>query len=155
MDLVAAVRSRGDEVWRGRSTYLSRGASASGGEPADLEVGIGDVAQAAVRRVPEDAGRRYARVSGDADPIHLWGPTAQAFGFPRAIAHGMWVEARALAALSGRLPESFSVDVEFRESLPLPSTVTLSTAVRDGGWHLAVRNQSSGRDHVLGVVRPL
>ncbi|MFC7574387.1 MaoC family dehydratase [Klenkia terrae] len=116
---------------------------------------IGDVAQAAVWRVPDDAGRRYAKVSGDVNPIHLSGLTAKAFGFERAIAHGMWVKARALAALSGRLPSSFSVDVAFKKPLFLPSTATLSTAARDGGWDLAVRNQKSGQDHVLGRIRPL
>ena len=103
------------------------------GEPTDLEVAIGDVAPAAVWRVPEDAGRRYAQVSGDVNPIHLSRLTARAFGFPRAIAHGMWVKARALAALSGRLPSAFSVDVAFRKPLLLPSTVTLSTAARTAG----------------------
>ncbi|SDF68635.1 MaoC family dehydratase [Klenkia brasiliensis] len=155
VDLVASVRSRGDEVWRGRSTYLARGASAPVGEPTDLEVEIGDVAQAAVWRVPDDAGRRYAKVSGDVNPIHLSGLSAKAFGFKRAIAHGMWVKARALAALSGRLPESFRVDVGFRKPLFLPSTVALSTGQRDGGWDLAVRNAKAGTDHVLATVRPL
>ncbi|KQS71203.1 MaoC/PaaZ C-terminal domain-containing protein [Modestobacter sp. Leaf380] len=155
VDLVASVRSRGDEVWRGRSTYLARGATAPGA-PADVpELTIGDVSEAAVWRVPDDAGRRYAKVSGDVNPIHLSGLTAKAFGFKRAIAHGMWVKARALAALSGRLPEAFSVDVAFRKPLFLPSTVALSTGAREGGWDLAVRAQAAGTDHVLGRVRPL
>ena len=107
-------------------------------------------------RVPADAGRRYAAVSGDVNPIHLSGLTAKAFGFPRAIAHGMWVKARALAALSGRLPDAFTIDVAFRKPLFLPSTVDpVDRADRDGGWDLAVRNQKSGPDHVLGRVRPL
>ncbi|WP_245784359.1 MaoC/PaaZ C-terminal domain-containing protein [Geodermatophilus amargosae] len=54
------------------------------------------------------------------NPIHLSGPTARASGFRRAIAHGMWVTARALAALSGRLPDALTVDVGFREPLLLP-----------------------------------
>ncbi|MEI4274166.1 MaoC/PaaZ C-terminal domain-containing protein [Klenkia sp. LSe6-5] len=155
VDLVASVRSRGDEVWRGRSTYLARGSKAPAASvPDDPDLEIGDVAQAAVWRVPDDAGRRYAGVSGDVNPIHLSGLTAKAFGFKRAIAHGMWVKARGLAALSGRLPESFSVDVAFRKPLFLPSTVTLATGQRDGGWDLAVRGAKSGQDHVLGTVRP-
>ncbi|MGY1845226.1 MaoC family dehydratase [Modestobacter sp. SYSU DS0875] len=156
VDLVASVRSRGDEVWRGRSTYLARGATAPDGAPeADVEVPVGDVERVAARwRVPDDAGRRYAKVSGDVNPIHLSGLTAKAFGFKRAIAHGMWVKARALAALSGRLPDAVSVDVGFRKPLFLPSTVTLATAQADGGWDLAVRNEKSGVEHVVGVVRP-
>lgn len=155
VELVASVRSRGDEVWRGWSTYLARGATAPSGSAADLDVGIGEVSEAAVWRVPGDAGRRYAKVSGDVNPIHLSGLTAKAFGFKQAVAHGMWVKARALAALSGRLPAAFSVDVAFRKPLYLPSTVVLSTAAREGGWDLAVRSQQAGTDHVLGRVRPL
>ena len=41
-------------------------------------------------------------VSGDRNPIHMHELTAKAFGFPRAIAHGMWTKARCLAALERR-----------------------------------------------------
>jgi acyl dehydratase len=158
VDLGATVSAGGTEVWRSRSTYLSRGATAPEGAPAsDLDLAVGALERpAATWRVPGDAGRQYARVSGDVNPIHLSGLSAKAFGFKRAIAHGMWVEARALAALSGRLPDAMTVDVVFRKPLLLPSTVTLATApVEGGGWDLAVRNATSGADHLLGTIRPL
>jgi acyl dehydratase len=157
VDLCASVSAGGAEVWRGRSTYLARGASAPEGAPAaDVDVTVGALPEGTIRwRVPDDTGRRYAGVSGDVNPIHLSGLTAKAFGFKRAIAHGMWVQARALAALSGRLPETLVVDVAFKKPLFLPSTVTLSAAPADGGWDLAVRNATSGADHLLGTVRPL
>ncbi len=157
VDLCASVSAGGAEVWRGRSTYLARGAQAPGGAPAsDVRVPVGDLPRVmATWRVPPDAGRRYAKVSGDVNPIHLSGLTAKAFGFKRAIAHGMWVKARALAALAGRLPDALSVDVGFRKPLFLPSTVTLSTAQADGGWDLAVRNATTGTEHLVGTVRPL
>jgi acyl dehydratase len=157
VDLCASVSAGGEEVWRGRSTYLTRGATAPEGAPAaDVEVAVGDLAQpAATWRVPDDAGRRYAKVSGDVNPIHLSRLTAKAFGFKRAIAHGMWVKARALAALSGRLPDAVTADVGFRKPLFLPSTVTLATAqTGDGGWEFAVRNAASGTEHVVGTARP-
>ena len=156
VDLCASVAAGGAEVWRSRSTYLARGATAPEGAPeSDLAVSVGDLERpVATWRVPDDAGRRYARVSGDVNPIHLSGLTAKAFGFKRAIAHGMWVKARALAALSGRLPETMAVDVVFRRPLFLPSTVTLATEAVDGGWDLAVRNAASGAEHLVGTVRP-
>jgi acyl dehydratase len=157
VDLVASVRSAGDEVWHSRSTYLVRGGTAPEGAPeADVDVPVGEVEGVAARwRVPADAGRRYAKVSGDVNPIHLSGLSAKAFGFKRAIAHGMWVKARALAALEGRLPDALTVDVGFRKPLFLPSTVVLSTAARDGGWDLAVRNEKTETEHLVGVVRPV
>jgi acyl dehydratase len=156
VDLCAAVSAGGAEVWRGRSTYLARGASAPDGAPAaDVDVQVGAVDRMAAQwQVPDDAGRRYAKVSGDVNPIHLSALTAKAFGFKRAIAHGMWVEARALAALSGRLPAALTVDVAFRKPLFLPSTVTLSTTAVAGGWDLAVRNAASDTEHLVGTVRP-
>jgi acyl dehydratase len=90
------------------------------------------------------------------NPIHLFGITAKAFGFKRAIAHGMWVKARVLGALGGRLPDALTVDVAFRKPLLIPSTVTLSTGtVGDGGWDLAVRSAGSGSEHMAGTIRPL
>ncbi|MGY1723862.1 MaoC family dehydratase [Blastococcus sp. SYSU DS0533] len=154
--LCASVRSAGAEVWRSRSTYLARGARAPEGAPdSDVTVAVGDLDRAvATWRVPEDAGRRYAKVSGDVNPIHLSGLTAKAFGFKRAIAHGMWVKARVLAALDNRLPEVFTVDVAFRKPLFLPSTVTLSTARAGEGWDAAVRNARSGTEHLVATIRP-
>jgi acyl dehydratase len=156
VDLCASVSAGGAEVWRARSTYLARGATAPAGAPAaDVDVPVGEVERMAAQwRVLDDAGRRYAKVSGDVNPIHLSGLTAKAFGFKRAIAHGMWVEARAVAALSGRLPDAMTVDVAFRKPLFLPSTVTLSTAeVPPGGWDVAVRNAATATEHMVGTIR--
>ncbi len=89
------------------------------------------------------------------NPIHLSGLSAKAFGFKRAIAHGMWVKARVLGALSGRLPDELSIGVAFRKPLFLPSTVTLSTGQAGGGWDFAVRSASTGAEHVVGTIRPL
>jgi acyl dehydratase len=157
VDLCASVSAGGSEVWRGRSTYLARGASAPEGAPeSDVDVHVGHLDKpVATWRVPDDMGRRYAKVSGDVNPIHLSGLTAKAFGFKRAIAHGMWVKARALAALQGRLPDTVSVDVGFRKPLFLPSTVMFTTARAEDGWDFAVRNEKSGAEHLLGTVRPV
>jgi acyl dehydratase len=155
VDLCASVRTGGEEVWRDRSTYLARGAKAPEGAPdSDVEVSVVETHPSATWRVADDAGRRYASVSGDVNPIHLSGLTAKAFGFKRAIAHGMWVKARALAALQGRLPDAVTADVAFKKPLFLPSTVTLSTAESGGGWDFAVRNAKNGAEHLVGTARP-
>lgn len=75
---------------------------------------------------------------------------ARLFGFKRAIAHGMWLKARCLAAFEGKLPDALTADVEFKSPLLLPSTVAFSSA-RDGhGWQFAVSHASSGRPHLSG-----
>jgi acyl dehydratase len=79
--------------------------------------------------VAADIGRRYAAVSGDRNPIHLYGMTAKAFGFPRQIAHGMWTKARCLAALQGRIPDALTVQVAF----PTPGPAADDGRLRLGG----------------------
>ena len=132
LDLVAQARVDDELVWSGRSTYLRRGKPAEPrSEKAELTAQAGAVAFV---RVPENIGRKYASVSGDRNPIHLHALSAKAFGFPKAIAHGMWLKARTLASLEGRLPESFTVDVAFKTPVLLPSAVAIATERAPDGW---------------------
>lgn len=153
VDLVARVDVGGEPVWHGRSTYLARGATVPDGDepppPAPPEAPDGPAV--ATWRVGADTGRRYAGVSGDVNPIHLHPLTARAFGFPRAIAHGMWTAARALSALQGRVPAAITYDVAFGKPLLLPGTVDLHAEPVDGGWHLAVRK--GDRTYLTAIVR--
>ncbi len=76
------------------------------------------------------AGRRYARVSGDYNPIHLWPWTARPFGFRAPILHGYATAARtAHALIAQRLrgdPAALRrMRIAFRAPLPLPSTAVL------------------------------
>ena len=103
--------------------------------------------------MPDDIGRRYAAVSGDRNPIHLHGLAAKAFGFRSAIAHGMWLKARALAALQGRLPEAMTVEVAFKTPVFLPSTIAVAATAAAAGWDLDVRNAGRGKPHLTGTVR--
>jgi len=158
VDLVGEVRAGDELVWEGRSTYLARGATAPPGEPvaeAPLSVDLGPGQRStAIWRVPADQGRRYAAVSGDVNPIHLNPLAARAFGFPRAIAHGMWTKAHALAAVEASLPEAYAVDVAFAKPVLLPSTVGFLAARRGTGWDLALRALSGEAEHLRGTVRP-
>jgi acyl dehydratase len=142
----------GDElVWEESSTILKRGGgSGEGGaaEPrADEELPV-----TATWRLPGDLGRRYASVSGDLNPIHMYPLSARLFGFPTAIAHGMWTKARCLAALDPRLPERFTVEVEFRKPILLPATVEFSEREDAKGIRFVVRGAGKGTPHLYGEV---
>jgi acyl dehydratase len=98
-----------------------------------------------------DLGRRYGSVSGDRNPIHMHALSARLFGFPQAIAHGMWTKARCLAALEARLPDAYTVDVSFRRPILLPSRVTFSAE----GERFAVRSARNPETiHLEGTVTP-
>ncbi|TQS43534.1 MaoC family dehydratase [Cryptosporangium phraense] len=147
-DIVTSAFVGDEPVWHSTATYLRRGSGGSTGTRPDDEV----LPPTAVWRVPAGIGRAYAAASGDRNPIHLHPLTARMFGFPRAIAHGMWVEARCLAALGGRIPDAYRVVVQFGKPLLLPSTVDFGARERDGGWDLSVA--SGGRPHLTGRVEP-
>jgi acyl dehydratase len=157
-DLVAEATVDGELVWSGRSSYLRRGKPAAGTSPSKnesekkpaLEPQSGPVS---LVRVPGDIGRRYGAVSGDRNPIHLHTLTAKAFGFPSAIAHGMWLKARTLASLEGRLPDAYTVDVAFKLPVLLPATVAIAAAADGADWTLDVRSARSGKPHLAGSVR--
>lgn len=103
----------------------------------------------AVWRLPARTGPDYAAVSADRNPIHTSRLGAKLFGFPRQIAHGMWTKARCLAALEGRLPEAYTVDVAFKQPILLPSTVRFTSSPTGGGWEFAV---TSKRPHLTGTI---
>lgn len=66
--------------------------------------------------------RRYARVSGDCNPIHLAAWLARAFGFRRAIAHGMYAVGQAAAGIEVRTGRPVTaITADFRRPIPLPA----------------------------------
>jgi acyl dehydratase len=143
VDVLAEMSAGGEPVWRGSSTYLSR----KGGRSGRRGDGAAAPEASSVWVVPRDIGRRYARVSGDWNPIHISRPAARLFGLPGAIAHGMWTKARCLAALEPR--GAFVVDVRFKKPLVLPAQVGFS--YRDGAF--AVHDVWSGVPHLTGELR--
>ncbi|GAA2435170.1 MaoC family dehydratase [Streptomyces macrosporus] len=159
-DVVAEAEDGGGVVWRSVSTYLRRERGAEGARPrTDVSTGGPREADGPVLderwEVPGSVGRRYAAVSGDRNPIHLHPLAARLFGFPRAIAHGMWTKARCLAALEDRLPDAYRVDVAFRAPILLPARVRFTAARSGSGWEFGVRRDDGGREHLRGEVSPL
>jgi acyl dehydratase len=146
---VVATATRGDEeVWRGVSAYLSKERSAGRREHRDHPPAP---APTATWQVPARVGGDYAAVSGDRNPIHTSRVGARVFGFPRPIAHGMWTKARCLAALEGRLPTAYTVEVSFKLPILLPGHVSFHARPAANGWEFGVDTK---RPHLAGVVTP-
>lgn len=156
-DVVSEARSGDELVWESVSTTLSRGSGA--GE--EQEEGDGDdfagtkfdsLPATAEWELPADLGRRYGAVSGDRNPIHMSEWTAKPLGFPKAIAHGMWTKARALAALEGELPSALEVAVRFKRPILLPGMVSFASSRQDGRIAFAVRDARKATPHLEGLV---
>ena len=117
-DFTTRYEQNGTLVWEEVSTMFARGNTApkEGSKRPAIER-----ATAPKRGVDRNAQRRgehgwrYARVSGDFNPIHLTARTAQMFGFKQAVAHGMWSLGRCLGAAAPHLPSGrIQVDTQFK-----------------------------------------
>ncbi len=151
VDFVTTVDSGGEVVWESSSTYLRRG---HGDAEATAPEGPTDVPTGRVTwRLPADLGRRYAAVSGDHNPIHLYPLTAKALGFPRQIAHGMWSLARCVAAVENRLPDAVTVEVAFKKPILLPGSVAFGVDATAEGLAFALTSPKNGAPHLVGSTR--
>jgi acyl dehydratase len=154
IDLITEARAGGQLAWTETQTLLAR---RSGSRPARPAPGPAAPAGAHVASwaLGPDLGRRYARVSGDYNPIHLSGATARLFGFRRAIAHGMWSLARIAAELQPRLAGGGAVlEVAFKLPVLLPGRVTLCEWPTERGFGFALLDGGGERPHATGTFGP-
>ncbi|WP_158542497.1 MaoC family dehydratase [Lujinxingia litoralis] len=136
-------------VRRGKKRATKKGEAPPSGEAPGTRVSV-------MVDVPEAQGRRYAGVSGDYNPIHLHALTARAFGFPRAIAHGMWTlsrvwaEAQPLLQTEGEL----RLQARFRKPVMLPSRIWIGVReAADGeGLELCCKSPDLSKTHLEGSV---
>ena len=154
-DLVTTLDDQIGPLWKAESRMLCRGVKLEG-EPVDeVLASTLPLTQVAQWQAPADIGRRYAKVSGDYNPIHLSAASAKLFGFPTAIAHGLWNKARTLAALADHLPAAnVEIAVQFMKPVRLPSEVTLlaSAAGSSGDFQLL---GSGELEHMMGRWSPI
>lgn len=142
-------------LWEAESQMLCKGVTLTGEPPEQRSHTALAMNEAGRWWAPGEVGRQYARVSGDYNPIHLSAVSARFFGFPTAIAHGLWIKARALAALSSHLPTAnVEIAVQFKKPVRLPSEVTLlaSPAGSHGDLQLV---GAGGLEHLRGTWQPL
>lgn len=151
---ITTAKVKGEIVWESVATYLARGKSegiAPKSQKKELRLTqkAGDLNEDF--DLPEDLGRRYALVSGDFNFIHLHAVTAKAFGFKRAIAHGMWTKARSIAAL-GTLPPAYFLDVQFKMPVFLPNKVHLHAQTVGKKTTFELTNAKDAKPHLFGTL---
>lgn len=155
VDVVSQAHVGEELVWEGLATYLYRGQKLEGEVPEHVGEPEAHDGPGMVWRLPAGLGRRFAAVSGDVNPIHMNSVTAKAMGFPTTIVHGMWSQARMLAAIENRLPSSYRARMSFRKPVLIPGTVRLVARREHGSWQLAMRDQRKNTVLVRGEVSPI
>lgn len=152
-DINSEVCLDGEPVWACKSTFLHRYKT---GLPRHRVRSTKPRNTPLYWRINAGTGRRYSRISGDYNPIHLSDITAKLFGFKQCIAHGMWTKARCVAAIEDNLPRcAYNLSVEFKRPLYLPSGVMFFQHRETDVRHFSLVNQLTGHAHLSGQIREL
>ncbi len=155
IDIKTEIHITGELVWESISTNLVRKktdiASAPKSKDAQAELPYKEF-----WNLSSDLGRRYALVSGDSNPIHLFNLSAKLFGFKGHIAHGMWTKSRAVAALYNKIDsEACKVVVDFKLPIFLPATIQLNYALNEDCIEFDIKDQAGIKPHMKGQISAL
>jgi acyl dehydratase len=155
--LVTQAYIAGQMVWEGVTRALATGESPLSAGTVKLRSESTDrLAPPEVTKfidVPENCGRRYAKIAGDRNPIHQHALLARPFGLRRAIVHGTWTLARALALADLPANDRFTFNATFLRPVELPSRILIKAyrAAGDSPTCVFVQNDTGTVNH-LNVI---
>jgi acyl dehydratase len=162
VELHTRIDAGGETVWEGVSDYLAKAVYLPGLDKAMRPERTDFIPpQPTARwRLGPEAGREYAGVSGDFNPIHLSAVSAKMLGLKRSIAHGMYLASRVLTSVEATASEPFSWRIDFAAPVFLPATVAvrIHDTERDGSWEASEFTgwgERSHRLHFTGCVNTL
>jgi hypothetical protein len=160
-DLHTEYVAAGEPLWDETCTFLARkrpppGATRSAiarnieGPPEDVAV------KSSSFRAPAGLGRRYGFISGDVNPIHMSDLSARAFGFPRAIAHGMWSLGRLASDFEAeQFDGGCELSVTFKLPVYMPAWLMLQRWPIENGSGFALRDAQGEKPHLVGTLKSL
>jgi hypothetical protein len=153
----------GEPLWDETCTFLARKRSPAGAGarttqpgPRAGEAPDGVAMKSSSFRAPAGLGRRYGFISGDVNPIHMSDLTAKAFGFPRAIAHGMWSLGRLASDFEPeQLGGGCELSVSFKLPIFMPAWLMLQRWPIENGSGFALRDAQGEKPHLTGTLKSL
>jgi hypothetical protein len=151
----------GEPLWDETCTFLARKKAVPGAPRSSIaRVVEGAPDAVAIKsssfRAPAGLGRRYGFISGDVNPIHMSDLSARAFGFPRAIAHGMWSLGRLASDFEAeRFDGGCELSVSFKLPIYMPSWLMLQRWAVENGTGFALRDAQGEKPHLTGTLKSL
>jgi len=131
----SVILSQRDEIlWKGITTWFKRGNFGHSNEKLntfDTLVPIERGKFFCELEIPEDIGKRFAKVTGDYNPIHISPFMARLFGLKKNIAHAMWFcgyVGRKLSHLKKNNP--VQIDLAFKSPIFVGSKATVISESR-------------------------
>lgn len=155
LEILTEVSVGGTPAYRSTSTVLWRRRRER--RPKEAGLAAAAVLELGPRwHLPADLGRRYAAVSGDRNPIHLYPFTARWFGFDRPILHGLCSLARVLAGLAAELPPApLRIVTTFERPLSLPAEVRLARSRAGSCLEYRLATPDGAKAYLYGIVTAL
>lgn len=158
-EVTTTLELDGARVWESVSAYLVRGKKF--GEPvegsplAELPPLDKDLEEH-TWPVPKDMGWRYAKITGDFNPIHISKILAKFMGFNRDLIHGMWSAARCV----GHSPTPGSdgpvqADLIFKGPVYMESSSTMKSQVAEDSTLFELYCDDNPRPCIRGRVQPV
>lgn len=134
-EITTTLEQNGERCWESISANLIRGKKF--GEPVEAspmaQLPELDGSETEFKwPVPRDMGWRYAKITGDYNPIHVSRILAKLMGFDRDLIHGMWSAARGLAHLpQPDATRPIRADLLFKGPVYMGSEVTMKLTSGD------------------------
>ena len=158
VEVTVTGNQRGQRVYSATGTYLMQTSLKPGPLPAyesDI-VAPGETSpETAELAFSASMVRRYAKVSGDVNPIHLSTLTARLFGFKRAIVHGMYSGAKAVSVLDKQAElNSKAVRLAFKRPMFVPAKAVLYSEQGEGSTHFSLvsANREQAETYFTGQI---
>lgn len=156
VDFISEVSVGNEMAWHQVATFLHQQRTSLSEEPRPEPTPARKLpVPGRVLRITPGQIRRYAAVSGDRNPIHTSSVGAKLFGFPGAIAHGMFSAAAVLANIDAQIPNPARYSVKFGKPVVLPASTGVYVDRVSGGWDITLRNMAKGYPHLTSTVRAL
>lgn len=155
------IFSENEKVWEETLIFLARKKSKGGKgkgkkkaprKAASEESMIGT--KSTSWQIKSNMGRKFAKVSGDVNPIHLFNTTAKLFGFKKAIIHGVWTMSRSIAELEENYPmDKVKIDVDFKLPVFMPTWVAFQHRQGENdNISFGVKDSMGEKPHMSGKV---
>ena len=110
-------------------------------------------AREATWQVDGSTARRYARLTGDINPIHVSELTARALGFKRMMLHGMWTFGRACAMHPVQMmADRIRIDSEFKMPIFLPAALRYRWWEDEGKLEMRVLEKNGVKPHMIASM---
>lgn len=161
-DFTTDAYVQGEKVWEEISTYFQAGKFGGKENPSseksfELE-SLNQPQESGSWHVPNNRGKKYAKITGDYNPIHMSPIAAKLFGFKRDIAHGFGVLAEAIEYSSaieqaGGIEKSLQVDVVFKGPVFLDSDVSIKQNKEQDQNRFDVYCGSNPKPSICGSVK--